>query len=291
MDVYGFTLLEDILGPSEIEAIRASLIRLDGEVGDEQRFLGRAGHVSNLPALDPIFHPLIDHPRTLPIIEHVLGKSIILGSLNARIVRPGDPEQGLHSNIRADLLNRDSPVMVNTVWLPDDFSVANGGTRIVPGSHRSGFPGPPEGMEVRYVHQLVAPAGSALVFNGQCWHGGGANRTDARRHALFGHYRKDALLFQVDPHDGFSEAWIEKLRPRQRQLLRMEGGSVRPTLRTLSCKYPSRGARSLTTDDRPPPQHPVVLHRSATLRHHRCAWQPARRNPRPRCPGAGGDRL
>lgn len=228
MDVYGFTLLEGVLTAGEIEAMRASLIRLEGEVGDEQRFLGRAGHVSNLPALDPLFHPLIDHARTLPVIEHVLGESIILGSLNARIVRPGDPEQGLHSDIRADLLNRDSPVMVNTVWLLDDFTVANGGTRIVPGSHRSGHPGPPEGMEVRHVHQLVAPAGSVLVFNGQCWHGGGTNRTEARRHALFGHYRKDALMFQVDPHDGFAEDWTERLTPRQRQLLRMEGGVGAP---------------------------------------------------------------
>ena len=115
--------------------------------------------------------------------------------------------------------------MVNTVWLLDDFTEANGGTRIVPGSHRSGLAGPPEGIEVKHLHQLVAPAGSVLVFNGQCWHGGGANRTGEKRHALFGHYRKDALMFQVDPHDGFSADWLEQLSPRQRQLLRMEEGA------------------------------------------------------------------
>ena len=224
MDVYGFTLLESVLDEAEIEAMCQSLTHWEAQVGGEQRFLGRAGHVSNLVALDPIFHPIIDHPRTLPIIEHVLGQAIILGSLNARIVRPGDPVQGLHSDIRADLLNLASPVMVNTVWLLDDFTAENGGTRIVPGTHRSGLAGPPEGMEVKHVHQLIAPAGSVLVFNGQCWHGGGANQTDRKRHALFGHYRKDALMFQVDPHDHFDEAWLEKLSTRQRQLLRMTNG-------------------------------------------------------------------
>lgn len=224
MDVYGFTLLESVLDSAEIEAMRQSLTHWEAQVGDEQRFLGRAGHVSNLVALDPVFHPIIDHPRTLPIIEYVLGQAIILGSLNARIVRPGDPVQGLHSDIRADLLNPVSPVMVNTVWLLDDFTAENGGTRIVPGTHRSGLAGPPEGMEVKYVHQLIAPAGSVLVFNGQCWHGGGANQTDRKRHALFGHYRKDALMFQVDPHDHFDEEWLDELSPRQRQLLRMTNG-------------------------------------------------------------------
>lgn len=228
MDVYGFTLLEEVLSGAEVEALRASLAEWAAKLGGEQRFLGQAGHVSNLPVLEAQYHPLIDHPRTLPVIEYVLGKQIILGSLNARIVRPGDPVQGLHSDIRADLLNMGSPVMVNTVWLLDDFTFENGGTRIVPGSHRSGMAGPPEGMDVKHVHQLVAPAGSVLVFNGQCWHGGGANHTETDRHALFGHYRKNALIFQVDPHDGFNEAWLDGLTPRQRELLRMDNGLAAP---------------------------------------------------------------
>ncbi len=224
MNIYGFTLLEDVLTAEEVKAMREVLSDWHDKLGDEQRFLGRAGHVTNLPTLDPIFHTLIDHPRTLPVIEYVLGENIILGSLNARIVRPGDPQQGLHSDIRADLLNMDSPVMVNTVWLLDDFTVENGGTHIVPGSHKSGLAGPPEGMDVKHVHQLVAPAGSVLVFNGQCWHGGGANHTDTKRHAMFGHYRKNALIFQVDPHDNFREEWQAQLTPRQQELLRMTGG-------------------------------------------------------------------
>jgi hypothetical protein len=224
MDVYGFTLLDQVLSTEEVTTMRDSLTHWEAQVGDEQRFLGRAGHVSNLPTLDPLFHSLIDHPRTLPIIEYVLGKMIILGSLNARIVRPSDPVQGLHSDIRDDLLNMSSPVMVNTVWLLDDFTAENGGTRIVPGSHKSGLPGPPDGMDVKHVHQLTAPAGSVLVFNGQCWHGGGANQTDGKRHALFGHYRKNALMFQVDPHDDFNPDWLDQLSTRQRELLRMTNG-------------------------------------------------------------------
>ena len=228
MDVYGFTLLEDVLGPEEVGSLRDRLSYWESKVGGEQRFLGRAGEVTNLPTLEPIFHPLIDHARTMPVIEHVLGKAIILGSLNARIVRPGDPVQNLHGDIRADLLNASSPVMVNTVWLLDDFTAENGGTRVVPGSHKSGLASPPEGMVVKHMHQLIAPAGSVLVFNGQCWHGGGANQTDRKRHALFGHYRINALMFQVDPHDGFSESWLDQLTPRQQELLRMNNGLGEP---------------------------------------------------------------
>jgi ectoine hydroxylase-related dioxygenase (phytanoyl-CoA dioxygenase family) len=224
IEVYGFTLVERVLTPQEIEPIKQALIRCEREVGEEHTFGGPARHVSNLPTLDPLFFPVIDHPRVLPILEQVLGKSLILGSLNARIVRPGDGEQKIHGDIPGEMLNMAAPVMMNTVWMLDDFTTENGATRIVPGTHKSGFAAPPEGMDVKYIHQATAPAGSVLIFNGQCWHGGGRNRSDRNRHALFGHYRKHMLLFQNDPHDGFPPEWFALLTPRQKELLRMQRG-------------------------------------------------------------------
>ena len=228
IEVYGFTIIERVLPPEESEPIKQALIRCEREVGEDHTFLGTARHLSNLPTLDPLFFPVIDHPRILPIVEAILGKAIILGSLNARIVRPGDGEQQFHADISGDMLNLASPVMVNTVWMLDDFTRENGATRIVPGTHKSGLARPPEGMDVKYIHQAIAPAGSVLIFNGQCWHGGGRNRSDHNRHALFGHYRKEMLLFQNDPHDGFPPEWLTRLTPRQKELLRMQRGLGAP---------------------------------------------------------------
>jgi ectoine hydroxylase-related dioxygenase (phytanoyl-CoA dioxygenase family) len=75
------------------------------------------------------------------------------------------------------------------------------------------------------VLTATAPAGSVLVFNGQCWHGGGANTGDRDRHAIFGHYRISPMMrFQLDPHHRFPEEWLDLLTDRQKQLLRMENG-------------------------------------------------------------------
>ena len=224
IETYGFTLLEGVLPPDEVGRMREALIRCEQEVGTEHTHRGAARHVSNLPVLDRIFHQCIDHPRVLPLLEHFLEPSLILGSLNSRIVRPGDGYQGLHSDIPLYMLNMASPVMMNTVWMLDDFSPEIGGTRVVPGSHLSGLGGPPEGFEVKHEFQPTAAAGSVIVFNGQTWHGGGANTSDRTRHALFGHYRKHMLLFQLDPHDDFPPEWFDGLTPGQRQLLRMDKG-------------------------------------------------------------------
>ena len=224
LEVFGFTLLDAVLNPDEVKAMREALIRCERQVDNADSRAGASPVVANLPTLDSIFFRCIDHPRILPLLEHFLGKTLILGSLNARIVRPGDPAQDLHSDIPADMLNMTSPVMMNTVWLLDDFSVTNGATRIVPGSHKSGLDRPPKGFTVPHEVQLDAPAGSVLMFNGQTWHAGGGNTSEGNRHALFGHYRKHMLLFQCDPHDAMPHEWYEKLTGRQRELLRMRNG-------------------------------------------------------------------
>ena len=103
--IYGFTILDGVVSTEVANQMRESLILCEQKVGTEHTHRGSASHVSNLPTLDPIFHQCIDHPRTLPILEHFLDKSMILGSLNSRIVRPGDDYQKLHSDIPATMLN------------------------------------------------------------------------------------------------------------------------------------------------------------------------------------------
>ena len=224
IEVYGFTILERVLTKEQAVEMREALIRCEQKVGTDYQHRGTARHVSNLPTLDPIFFKAIDHPRVLPLLEHHLGESMIMGSLNSRIVRPGDGYQDLHSDIPVEMLNMDSPVMMNTVWMLDAFTSEVGATRCVPGTHKSGLGGPPEGLDLKHVAEAIAPIGSVLVFNGQTWHGGGKNTGDRNRHALFGHYRKRMLVFQVDPHDDFPEEWFDQLTGRQKQLMRMSKG-------------------------------------------------------------------
>jgi len=227
LEVFGFAVLPAVVSATTVAALGEALDAADAAVGTDYTYDGAyARHVANLPARDDAFLELVDHPAVLPVVEAVLGPDLVLGSMNARIVRPGDPAQGFHADIPT--VHRrlvGPPIMLQAVWMLDPFTAENGATRLVPGSHRAASSAPPAGAVVPHVVAPTGPAGSVLLFDGQCWHGGGANRSDTRRRAVFAHYRVGPWMrFQTDPTTDFpAERWA-RVTERQRELLRMVHG-------------------------------------------------------------------
>ena len=230
VETYGFTVLESVIDGAHARELADAVSAADARIGtDYVHQDAYARHVMNLLACDERFLALVDHPVVLDAIESVLGPDVILGSLNARILRPGDPDQPFHSDIPAPFRKPGAPIMVQAVWMLDAFTADNGATRIVPGSHRADSIEPPPGVDVSHWVAPTGPAGSVLLFNGQCWHGGGANHSDVIRRALFAHYRVGPWMrFQCDPHVGFDTSVWETMSDRQRRLLRMEHGVGQP---------------------------------------------------------------
>jgi ectoine hydroxylase-related dioxygenase (phytanoyl-CoA dioxygenase family) len=70
-------------------------------------------------------------------------------------------------------------VEVGTMWALDEFTEANGATRVSVGSHRL----PEVGLQSFDVETVPAamPQGSIVLYTGRTVHGGGANTTDAPR--------------------------------------------------------------------------------------------------------------
>ena len=142
------------------------------------------------------------------------------------------------------------------MWAFDDFTEANGATRIVPGSHRRAEPG--FALDQPTV-PLEMPAGSAVFYPGTVVHGGGANTTDAPRLGV--------IL-------EFSAGWV---RPQENHLL----GVPKAVVRTL----PERLQELLGYDVYPPvpgqrrrPPPPQVPRRPVSRRggHTGVCWCTAR---------------
>ncbi|MCE2394453.1 phytanoyl-CoA dioxygenase family protein [Candidatus Poribacteria bacterium] len=198
LDLNGYLPLGKILTPEQIaNMIRRldKLAELEGEdAGKELHQEGGTIRVSNLVNKGPMFQIGFSHPRVLAAIEHVIGPRFKLSSLDCRMALPGQGHQAFHADWRSGVEPGDYYVC-NSMWLLDDFTEENGATRVVPGSHRSGKH-PKDALEDATQHpeeiQLIAAAGTVIVFNSHLWHAGGLNQADSPRHGMLAYYcRRD----------------------------------------------------------------------------------------------------
>lgn len=200
LDEDGFVLIEDAMGDALRDELRARILTLFDVEGDmagrEFRTEAHAHRLANLVDKGEVFGRAILEPQVLECVRHVLGPAIKLSSLNARSADPeGDLGQPLHVDMSAVPDERGFWVC-NSIWILDDFTLDNGATRMVPGSHKWGTR-PQEVLEdVMAPHPqqvlLTARAGSIAVMNAHLWHGGTANRSRAPRLAMHAFYcRRD----------------------------------------------------------------------------------------------------
>jgi len=134
------------------------------------------------------FAQLAEHPAALELLRGLLGWPLQLSNISANITGPGGGEMVFHADQLYMPQPWRGPQGANVVWLIDDFTEANGATRVVPGSHRwNRTPGPDDaGID---TVPLEAPAGTMCVMEGRVWHRTGNNVTaDQHRGGIFAWY-------------------------------------------------------------------------------------------------------
>lgn len=164
-------------------------------------------HVHNLFAKTRAADEVAIDPVLLKIIEGVLGSLFQLSVGTAMCPDPGVDPQGLHQDDGHYPLPRPRPPFIaNSLVALDDFTRANGATRVVPGSHRWTRP-VEQDADVIYAEM---PAGSLLVFDGALWHGGGGNTTkDQRRRSINLNFNLSWLRQQENQYVGIPRhVWL-----------------------------------------------------------------------------------
>jgi ectoine hydroxylase-related dioxygenase (phytanoyl-CoA dioxygenase family) len=198
LDRLGWIAFPGVMDDALLRDIRERVEQLWDEEGEnagaEFRQEPGARRLANLVDKGEVFERVVAHPRVLDAVRHVLGEDFKLSSLNARSTDPWSPDcQPLHCD--AGAVADDSGFSVcNTIWLLDDFTPANGATRIVPGSqHRRKLP-QQELADPQAPHPdevlVLGKAGTVVVMNTHAWHGGTANRTGQPRRALHAFYTR-----------------------------------------------------------------------------------------------------
>lgn len=180
MDAQGYAVVERLLAPDQVAAIRRDLTRILETVPyGRNDFEGHhTKRIYNLFAKTRVLDDVALHPLLLGVLDRVLGHYQFSAPVGIEI-GPGQAAQVLHTDDIVYPLPWPHPdVVVNSMWAFDDFTEANGATRLIPGSHRR-----PE-LDHSGLDEPVAvemPLGSVIFYPGTVVHGGGANRTDRTR--------------------------------------------------------------------------------------------------------------
>jgi ectoine hydroxylase-related dioxygenase (phytanoyl-CoA dioxygenase family) len=218
----GFALVPNALPASEVAELSAAITRVIAELQvpfGANEFLGfRTRRVFNLLARDAIFERLPVHAALLPIVECALDRECLLSSLTAIEMHPGETRQPLHADDGTLPLPRPHPPYTCTAIVAlTDFTAENGATHYVPGSHeRERRPEPGQQAETQ---QALMPAGSAFIYHGSLWHGGGANRSPSRRLAIVVNYCAGFLRQEESQLLALPRARVESMPPRLQALV------------------------------------------------------------------------
>jgi ectoine hydroxylase-related dioxygenase (phytanoyl-CoA dioxygenase family) len=219
----GFTIVEDAIDVGLVEQLREDIFRLERELAVQPAsnlFEGtRTLRIYNLLARGAIYQQVPVHDSVLPIVEGVLDRGCLVSSLSSIAIGPGETEQPLRADDQLIPLPKPHvSIICNSMWALTDFTIENGATRFVPGSHRADRSPQPFGEPVE-TRAAEMKAGSVLVFDGSIWHGGGANRTTERRLGLAMNYCAGWIRQQENQQLGIPVDVARTFSPRLRKLV------------------------------------------------------------------------
>jgi ectoine hydroxylase-related dioxygenase (phytanoyl-CoA dioxygenase family) len=223
MSSVGFHVIEDHICIDEIEELRKDCLSWVDRCGYYQVAAGLS------PAGDSTAHHAVDgkspisvylaHHRLHAYLSSFIGtEQYILHACN-----PVSGRSGLHTYVHN--IHRDVATFIDgyhlriNVLIPlVDFTIENGATKILLGSHRLNEKPEGEYFESNCVDLLVK-AGSAVLFDSYLWHRGAINSCDYDRVALTLSYGPAFVKPQMDYARLLGDDYFENQSDRTRQVL------------------------------------------------------------------------
>jgi hypothetical protein len=212
LEAFGFTVIEGALTPRQTAAARNAILEIS-----EQR-LGRRLDLENetdyadlqfIPFLlfkDPIFREVLMSPGPLALVSYLLGNHCVLSSMGSHLKGPGGNGLLLHSDTGNGAPDPFTPYsqVANCNFALTDYTEEKGALAMVPGSHRHARQ--PTRWEVgldgerRYGHviPIEVPAGSAIVWHGNTWHGSFPRKVPGLRVNLSCYFCREYIQPQED---------------------------------------------------------------------------------------------
>ena len=242
---WGYCLVEDAMSPSQV---RDQVDRMTEQAAAERDrgvaiMTSRndtAQLVNNLVLKGAVFRDAVEFkpsaaqrgPLVDRLLTKIMGEGFGLGCAHGSIVHSGGGLQDLHVDQGGmPLPYPPFPFGSLIIWCYTEFNLANGGTYIVPGSHRTadGTTSFRDGADLLSLVDgdpglvaICAPAGTCILTDTRVLHGGGRRTAPGTRYAMRCHYNRHyirALHEQSTANVHVPDDVYELLSPRLKQMM------------------------------------------------------------------------
>ncbi len=142
-------------------------------------------HPQILLAYDERFLNMAMNPEVIAIVKRFLGEYFVLRWQTGIINRPNitDVAYSWHRDLVYQTYTSSPPLAISALYCLVDFSLENGGTHVLPGSHKH-ILFPSDEFVENFAQPIAAPAGSIMVFDPMMFHRAGLNTSLNMRHAV-----------------------------------------------------------------------------------------------------------
>jgi ectoine hydroxylase-related dioxygenase (phytanoyl-CoA dioxygenase family) len=223
LEAFGFTVIENILDGETTRKLRDEVLRAAEGFLNQKLDLDREEthrEVKSIPYLlyrDQVFEKALLCEKTLVLITYLLGNHCLLSSMSSFMKGPGGKGLLLHSDtgaVPAPLSAYGHVANVN--FALTDYTEAGGALAMVPGSHRmhrqptaheSGLDGDERNPD---AIPIEVPAGSAIVFHGNTWHGSFPRQIPGLRINLAVYFCRHYMQGQENYKDHIPEDFLKR---------------------------------------------------------------------------------
>ncbi|MGD7706283.1 phytanoyl-CoA dioxygenase family protein [Microlunatus sp. Y2014] len=247
-DLNGFVILRGALDTDEVARLNAAFDAFPTDLapwdwwGQVQRSDSEGDNhkgfeLQNIVEAGPAFEALIDHPSWINYMRTWTGEvdsyveGLFIDECFASVRRSGGyfdiHSGGHHGAVRGQYRYLNGVFrcgQVNALMALTDIGPGDGGTMVIPGSHKSNFPHPgkPTGRgrmdDVEGAIEVHLSAGDVLLFCDGIAHGGSSRTTtEGERRVVI--YRYGPSWAATRHGYTYSDALLERLTPSQREIL------------------------------------------------------------------------
>ena len=242
LDINGYVVIENALSADQTGRLLETTYRIESEFRRTGETPSPSSHyssttetyfrVDNLPHIDPAYLEYVTHPRLLSMAEEIVGGTVRLEQSDAHIRRPTGPlkgpkSYGFHRGINPGFNYTRNGLyhftFIKTLTNLTDLEPGDGGTTVIAGSHKITDEVDRDSIvsaamdDPRLIHEVVAPAGSTLLFFESLMHASGIIESDKDRVLIIAGYCP--TMFQTWNGYEPEESFVRTLPEEHRALL------------------------------------------------------------------------